>query len=1012
MNIEMINNQGANRSVDVDKNQYGNHLTAGSRMSTQQMGYSLDITGKVTENAAYGKEELKNVQDIALKASMTDVTLERNYKAVMSNSMSDEDFAKLCKDGVNPTNTTVEESATNLDKIKLVMAKAGQVIEGYNDDLSRKDIEAVVGSGAIAASLAGEIAQKAAEGDVTKADATKADVTAMDAVTLDNSVITAGENLLSAITNSLTEYNLSVTKENVESMKSAFEIAESLSPLSDESVKYMLINEMEPTIENIYMAEHSSGEDGTIKSNGPVYSGIATYASTQSTQKAWDQLKDQVQAVVEELAGEVNIENEEAVLSDAKWLVEHQIPLTKDTLQSYEQIKEVILPADSRTIIDAMAVAIEEGKEPVKGDFTKTESLYKKAVDIWSDFGEDADLFDISKRRQIEEVRLYMSAEANLTLLRKGYQIETAPLEELVEKLKEAERQFYRPVLEETSENGRVDTDEDMDAKINIFKSARRIIEVLPAAPVRVVADVASEGDITLGKIDEKSSLLKAQYDKANESYEALMTAPRADMGDSIRKAFGNVDDILNDMGMDINESNRKAVRTLGYAQMPITSQSVDEIRKATMAVQRVAELMTPAKTLQMIREGHNPLEEDIYELEDKLSRQSVAETSEKYSEFLWNLEKKGQITEDEKSAYIGMYRLLHQIEKQDGRVVGNVLSNGQELTMANMLAASRSNRHKNMDVRIDDDFGLLDELVTKEESITSQIEKGFVQIISQPMSAEYIKERTNEIRKSLKSESEAGKILEKLDQPVTIENIMAVTDMIDFGGKATRRLFGDDKEKDKSTVEGRKITGDGANDEPVMTNEDARNLVDDFTDKESAEAAYEKYIEKAMEIAEKRTENADKYIDVRQWAMIHKQLGFAASMSQKETYDIPLLTDNGYTSIHLSIVHNSQETGKVTLDFETQEYGKVSAAFALRQDGLDAFVVSDSRSGVNSLSDMQETFVNAFSREGISTSNMSIVYSRTAQTNDYVAEGSEATNSQLYRLARAFIMALQNEKE
>ena len=66
-----------------------------SRMRTQEMGFSLDITGKVRENAAYGKEELKSAEEIAQMAGMTDVSVQRDYMAVMSNSMSDEDFANL-----------------------------------------------------------------------------------------------------------------------------------------------------------------------------------------------------------------------------------------------------------------------------------------------------------------------------------------------------------------------------------------------------------------------------------------------------------------------------------------------------------------------------------------------------------------------------------------------------------------------------------------------------------------------------------------------------------------------------------------------------------------------------------------------------------------------------------------------------------------------------------------------------------------------------------------------------
>ena len=49
----------------------------------------------------------------------------------------------------------------------------------------------------------------------------------------------------------------------------------------------------------------------------------------------------------------------------------------------------------------------------------------------------------LTARRQLEETRLAMTAQANYALLKKGIQIDTQPLAELVEALKETENQYY-----------------------------------------------------------------------------------------------------------------------------------------------------------------------------------------------------------------------------------------------------------------------------------------------------------------------------------------------------------------------------------------------------------------------------------------------------------------------------------------------------------------------------------------------------------------------------------------
>lgn len=48
-----------------------------------------------------------------------------------------------------------------------------------------------------------------------------------------------------------------------------------------------------------------------------------------------------------------------------------------------------------------------------------------------------------------------------------------------------------------------------------------------------------------------------------------------------------------------------------------------------------------------------------------------------KFSEFLWKLEKNNEITEDERTTYIGIYRLIAQVEKSDGAVIGSLVNQG-----------------------------------------------------------------------------------------------------------------------------------------------------------------------------------------------------------------------------------------------------------------------------------------------------------------------------------------------
>lgn len=87
---------------------------------------------------------------------------------------------------------------------------------------------------------------------------------------------------------------------------------------------------------------------------------------------------------------------------------------------------------------------------------------------------------------------------------------------------------------------------------------------------------------------------LRESYEKAGESYETLMTAPRRDFGDSIQKAFGNIDEVLQEAGLEVTEENRRAVRILGYNRMEITPENVERVLQADEQVKSVVEKLTP----------------------------------------------------------------------------------------------------------------------------------------------------------------------------------------------------------------------------------------------------------------------------------------------------------------------------------------------------------------------------------------------------------------------------------
>ena len=93
--------------------------TAGSFLNHQTV---LDISGKVTDNFSFdnhGGFNKEVIQEVGVESFML---LQRNFNAVMSNSMSGQDFLEMDKEGFDVYRMEPEEAVTILDKIKTVLA--------------------------------------------------------------------------------------------------------------------------------------------------------------------------------------------------------------------------------------------------------------------------------------------------------------------------------------------------------------------------------------------------------------------------------------------------------------------------------------------------------------------------------------------------------------------------------------------------------------------------------------------------------------------------------------------------------------------------------------------------------------------------------------------------------------------------------------------------------------------------------------------------------------------------
>ena len=890
-----------------------------------------------SEPSTYSVEGLKSFDEIKAKASMKNVSLENNAFAVMATSMSADDVAKMADDGFSPLEMTDKETVTVLDKIKATLVKSGVDIKGFTDDLSKEEIEQIAGSSAYA----------------------------------------------SAIEAALKETALPATLENVTDISEALNVSGELTIPSDDAKKYMINNCPEPTVNNFYIANHSSSAD-TSANRASYYMDETGYVGKNPTDADIESLSPQIEKIISDAGLSVN----EQTINEAKWLINKDIPLTKENLTNLENLESVSFPLDTETVALSAASALAEGKNAKDGLLSDPESIHIKAAK----FVESLNFDDVAKRRILEETRLILTLEASVSLLKKGINLDTKDLEKLVDDLKQAEKESYAPFLMDNDEVDIKKYDDDLTLKLDVFKQTVIAIEHVKTAPLSVVGDVAfSEKTPTLNEVAELSDKAKSEFSKAERSYETMMTMPRYDMGDSIKKAFRNVDDILEDLEIEATRLNEKAVRILGYSGMEITEANIEKAVKAEVAVENVITHMTPARTLNMIRDGFNPLDTDIYELSNELLSEDEDTGNTKYTEFLYKLEKSSEITESEKSAFIGLYRLFRKIEKSDGKLVGDVIKADERLTLSNIISASRSDRQVGTDIKIDDSFGALEKLITHGESITNQILQGFK---TKELNKQYAKEEANEIRNIITKEEAIVRALENADSPKSPINMAAANMLINSRGTILKGLLKglDEEEKD-------------------VFDKEISELADSFDDEDSVKNAINSFTEKTQEIIKNKAQIADKYIDVKSLKLLNKQLSIINKMADSRTYEVPVIINGSYTSINLKIVNDTENAGKVKAYFETEETGKVSAEFELRDGKVSGIITTENSFFEGVIKEREDSFKEEFKGAGVEISSMYYVNKRGISVKgNYTDENDVSTpaTKQLYSVAKAIIKAVQ----
>lgn len=871
-----------------------------------------------------------------------DIDNRKKSMVVISNTVSTKDYKQIQKNGFSVEESDSAIIVSESDKIKAALAKQGVDISKYGG-LSSEVLESIAGSPELALQMA------------------------------------------AAFKNN----DIPINEDNISDMTAAMKKVEGMSELSTDSAVYMVKNQLPPTIDNLYKAQYV----------GTGYSNIKGMSDSD-----FNQLSPQV----EELIKSSGMTADENNMNYARLLLDNGVEITAENIEYVDNLLDLtqnLADMEPSKIYDSMATAISEGGKAGDGKLLSGYSIIDQAqksfyiinnateedIDYIISNGQDVNISNIERaskadksnlnaiednlksvtaKRQLEETRLMMTVDANYSLIKKGIMIDTKPLVDLVEDLKNLEKQFYKDLL---SGSGVV-ADE---GNINSFAETTRIVSEIKYQPAYALTLASAEE--TFNTIYSRSSVMQVDFEKANQSYETMMTAPRSDMGDNISKAFRNVDDIIEDLGLEITVGNQRAVRILAYNEITLTEDNIHKIKAVDEQVQRAFKNMTPATTLEMIRQGKSPLDmsiEQLNETAEKIQSENPNNESERFSKFLYKLEHNKEISEEERDSYIGIYRLIAQVQNTDGAAIGSLIHQGADITMRNLLTAVRNSKKGKMDYTVDDNFEGVDSII-KGPRIDEQVEAAYnlnclrdvmdditrinSEILStdswENMTPEQLKEYVenideesleqdelleNEYAKSKLAEFEEIKavsddvyrFLDRYDIKNSMANILAASKMLRNPSIPLRKLW-----KDLEIPDSAAEMIDQMKNQVLQQFGEAVKNPQEMADAQEALAEIATHAMDAM-IIEGKDVTAQ---DIKELRMLNRQLQLCSNKAKEESYMIPIETNEGVSGVSLKVIRGEKDKGFVDIFFRGELMGKIAASFEAKENGASGVIaVSD----------------------------------------------------------------------
>lgn len=953
----------------------GKNASAVFAAQTAKEGGKTNITVSVSEGAVGSVEEEICYGDVSKTRPEEEEQTSQEEEKTLEDTvgqLTEEDYEALCAEGITVEELTAEQLARAIEHIRLGRELKAANLESQKMKLVEKR-EAVIA-----------IAKKALKGNPA------AEYIA--------------EKLLAA--------GVPVTEATVNKVYQAVEFAGKVSEMSESVQYYMIKFEKEPTIENVYLAQYSAGNVKSTPVSEKVWERLTKSANQvcvnaglpitkeNISNARWltehglpitgenlvqmrllNDVKKRTPEEVAELAAGALQEGRQAIQASLTVLTKTEVGERVERMQGFapETVERAYVKKAAQKVQElqpgqevpeeavlgrAMQQAAREdvtfndlafAEDEIKSN-AQPNTLEQAVLKEVSGFSMDFDISVVRAKRRLEEIRLKMTTESAYRLERQGIRIDTSGLAKVVDGLRILENNYYRYYTDNAGVSGNRSMEE-------MFRQTMQNLDSLSKSPSYTLGiTFENRSDVTLEALSAAGSNLSAKMQRAGEAYDMLGTRPQSIYGDSINNAFSGNAQLLTSMGMEVSPENLRAVRILAYNSIELNEANIAAVKEYDRKVTELVEGMHPAAALRLIREGINPLTETVDALARRVAEirmeDGLENDTEKFARYLFKVEKNAGVTPEERSAYIGMFRLFNQLEKTDGAAIGVVMESGRELTLGNLLSAMRTAKMGGINVTADENVSRVREMLPNSSKIDAQILSGIkipgkIADISVSDGYEFYKEGTarteeetaqavQELRTNAESAAQAPEFLKGLGLVVTSNNVEAAKEFLAGTGEMYGKLgsllkqYGKQTEKETESEADALLSAGGA------------DSTESLFDVRVAGGFYRNLKKAVRNLEDDMCAGEPAAVDLKALKRIKMGVKLRGECAGKECFDFPIETAEGLKSMRVTLQTEGQaeEGGRASVKIPLVKLGTVQADIHMEDNRIFCFVSSDSREG------------------------------------------------------------------